>query len=52
MVHGLDDTKKKKKRHTDPFWYQKEYKKSAKLLGLSVGKTIGGAIKRKKRKPK
>ncbi len=49
MVHGLDASEKKK-RHADPFWYQKEYKKSAKLLGLSVGKVIGSAIKRKKRK--
>ena len=52
MVHGLDDAKKKKKRHKDFFWYQKEYKKSAKLFGISVGKTIGSAIRHKKRKIK
>ena len=52
MVHGLDDAKKKKKRHKDPFRYQKEYKKSAKLLGLSLGKLIGNAIKHGKRKRK
>lgn len=53
MTYGLDtDAKKKKKRHANPFWHQKEYKKSAKLLGFSFGKLIGNAIKHGKRKRK
>ena len=57
MVRGVEtNAKVVKKRHKDPFWYQRDYKKSAKLFGASVGKVIGGAIKSlgkpKKRKNK
>ena len=57
MVRGFEiDAKRAKKRHKDPFWYQKDYKKSAKLLGAIAGKAIGNAVKSlnkvKKRKTK
>ena len=46
MVRGLStDEKHVKKRYNNPFWYQKQYKKSVTILGSSIGKIIGKAIR-------
>ena len=53
MTHGLDaDAKNKKKKHEEPFRYQKEYKKSVSMLASDIGTAIGKKLRPKKQNKK
>jgi len=53
MTCGLDaDAKNKKKKHEEPFWYQKEYKKSVSMLASDIGIAIGKKLRPKKQNKK